>query len=80
VRYSGGLSLEEKVNSLLQPDPLLSIRLFDAQCRKSCLEPEKALMLAVPKDAITCIQKGNRWFRETADWIVTDDDDWAILV
>jgi hypothetical protein len=37
-------------------------------------------MLAVPKDAITCIQKGNRWFRETADWIVTDDDDWAILV
>jgi hypothetical protein len=40
------------------------------------LEPEKALMLAVLEDAITCIQKGKRWFRETVDWIVTDDDDW----
>jgi hypothetical protein len=39
------------------------------------LEPEKALMLAVLEDAVTCIQKSNRWFRETIVWILTEDDD-----
>ena len=75
MRYPGALTLEEKVDSLLQSDPLLSIRFFDAHCRRSCLEPEKALMLAVLEDAVTCIQKGKRWFRETVDWILTEDDD-----
>jgi len=73
--YPGGLTLEEKVNSLLQSDPLLSMRFFDVHCRRSWLEPEKALMLAVLEDAITCIQKGNRWYRETVEWIVAEDED-----
>ena len=81
MMYPGGLTLEEKVNSLFQSDPLSSICFFDVHCRKSYLEPEKVLMLAVLEDAVTCIQKfskgkRNRRLRETIEWIIAEDDDW----
>lgn len=82
--YRGDLTLDAKVVSFFQPDPLLSIQFF-ATCRKEAYpEPEKLLMLAVLEDAVACIEKyaglssgkGKRWFRETVEWIRAKDDKW----
>jgi hypothetical protein len=57
---------------------------FETLKRRTYLEPEKILMLAVLQDAITCLEKhgafgsrGNkRLYYETRDWLVSDDNDW----
>ena len=57
MSYDTGLSMEERVSSLFQPDTLLPDQYLDTYRRKVHLEPEKKLMLAILEDAIACFQK-----------------------
>ncbi|HEY7165766.1 MAG TPA: hypothetical protein VIB79_14465 [Candidatus Binatia bacterium] len=84
MSYESGLSMEERVTSLFQPDTLLPEQFLDTFRRKLHLEPEKKLMLAVLEDAIACYQKyvlardgkGKLLFQETEEWIVDGNGDW----
>lgn len=77
MAYETGLSMEERVSSLFQPDTLLPEQYLDTFRRKLHLEPEKKLMLAILEDAIACFQKyvfardgkGKTLFRDTEEWI-----------
>ena len=72
-----GLATDEKIGSLFQPDMLLAAQ-FESLRRKSLLEPEKRLMLAILEDAVSCFQgklmaqtgKNRRLFEEAEEWIV----------
>jgi hypothetical protein len=82
--YQISPSLEERVASLFQPDPLLPAQYLDIFKSKPPLDPEKTLMLAVLEDAVTCIRKyrssslgkGKRLFHDARDWIFADEEDW----
>ena len=84
MNHEASLSVEEKIASLFQQDTLLPAQYFDTYRRKSHLEPEKRLMLAVLEDAITCFQKhaltresrGKALFREAEEWIFADSNEW----
>ena len=75
---------EEKITSLFQPDTLLSAQYFDTLRRKTRLEPEKRLLLAVLEDAIISFQdnlfsqrsKNQRLFDEAEQWITTPGGEW----
>src|SRR5258705_12868003 len=77
MSYDTGLSMEERVTSLFQPDTLLPDQYLDTYRRKLHLEPEKKLMLAILEDAIACFQKyvfakdakGKALFQEAEYWI-----------
>jgi hypothetical protein len=77
MSYDTGLSMEERVTSLFQPDTLLPDQYLDTFRRKLHLEPEKKLMLAILEDAIACFQKyvfahdakGKALFNEAEEWI-----------
>lgn len=77
MSYDTGLSMEERVTSLFQPDTLLPEQYLDTFRRKLHLEPEKKLMLAVLEDAIACYQKyvlardskGKSLFHEAEAWV-----------
>jgi len=83
MSHDTGLSAEEKVASLFQPDTLLPAQYLETFRRKSYLEPEKRLMLAVLEDAIACFQKyvcardgkGMALFREAEGWILEEKND-----
>ena len=76
MSYDTGLSMEERVTSLFQPDTLLPEQYLETFRRKLHLEPEKKLMLAILEDAIACFQKyilardgkGKALFREAEEW------------
>lgn len=77
MSYDTGLSMEERVTSLFQPDTLLPEQYLDTFRRKLHLEPEKKLMLAILEDAIACYQKylfardskGKALFEEAEEWV-----------
>ena len=77
MSYDTGLSMEERVTSLFQPDTLLPDQYLDTFRRKLHLEPEKKLMLAILEDAIACYQKyffardlkGKALFHEAHEWV-----------
>jgi hypothetical protein len=77
MSYETGLSMEERVTSLFQPDTLLPEQYLDTFRRKLHLEPEKKLMLALLEDAIACYQKylfardskGKALFEEAEEWV-----------
>lgn len=79
-----GLTTDEKLASLFQPDTLLSAQYFDNLRRKTLLEPEKRLMLAVLEDAIHSFQDNllaeaagkKKLFDEVEQWILERDGDW----
>ena len=79
-----GMTVDEKLASLFQPDTLLSTQYFDNLRRKTLLEPEKRLMLAVLEDAIHCFQDNlfaeavgkKKLFEEVEQWILERDGDW----
>jgi hypothetical protein len=83
MSYDTGLSMEERVTSLFQPDTLLPDQYLDTFRRKLHLEPEKKLMLAILEDAIACFQKyvfahdvkGKALFNEAEEWIEELDGD-----
>jgi hypothetical protein len=76
--------LEENLASLFQPDTLLSAQYLDNFRRKSHLEPEKKLMLAVLEDAVRCFQdnvnaqngRRKKLFDEVEEWILEENGDW----
>lgn len=78
------LSVEEKMVSLFQPDTLLPAEYFETFRRKTHLEPEKKLMLAVLDDAIACFQKhvsaregpGKKIFGEAEEWFLKENSEW----
>jgi hypothetical protein len=84
ARDETGLTNDEKIASLFQPDTLLSAQYFDNLRRKSLLEPEKRLMLAILEDAVSHHQdnllsqdkRGKRLFADAEDWIVEAGSDW----
>ena len=84
-RDQTGLRLDERIGSLFQPDSLLSAHYFGTLRRKTLLEPEKKLMLAILEDAIHCFQdnlltqnvRSRRLFEEAEEWIVEADGDWV---
>ena len=84
MSYESGLSMEERVTSLFQPDTLLPEQYLDTFRRKLHLEPEKKLMLAILEDAIACFQKyvsardgkGKILFQETEEWVLDQGADW----
>lgn len=77
MSYDTGLSMEERVTSLFQPDTLLPDQYLDTFRRKLHLEPEKKLMLAILEDAVACYQKyvsardskSKGLFREAEEWV-----------
>jgi hypothetical protein len=79
------INADEKIGSLFEPDTLLSAQYFETLRRKTLLEPEKRLMLAVLEDAINCFQdhlfaqggRGKRLFAEAEEWILEKDGDWT---
>ena len=80
-----GFTPDDKIASLFQPDTLLSAQYFDNLRRKTHLEPEKRLMLAILQDGIHCYRdnlnasggKKKRDFDEASAWIVDADGDWV---
>ena len=83
MSYENGLSMEERVSSLFQPDTLLPDQYLDTYRRKLHLEPEKKLLMAVLEDAIACFQKyifarqgkGKALFQDAEDWIMDESAD-----
>jgi hypothetical protein len=84
ARDQTGLTADEKLASLFQPDTLLSAQYFDNLRRKTLLEPEKRLMFALLEDAIRCFQNNlsaqavgkKRLFDEAEQWIGERGADW----
>lgn len=84
MNYETGLSVEEKVSSLFQPDTLLPDQYLETFRRKAHLEPEKRLMLVILEDAIACFQKylfardgkGKALFREAEEWVMEEGSQW----
>lgn len=84
MTYETGLSVEEKVSSLFQPDTLLPDQYLETFRRKAHLEPEKRLMLTILEDAIACFQKylfardgkGKLLFREAEEWVMEEGSNW----
>jgi hypothetical protein len=76
---------DDKVASLFQPDTLLSAQFIDNLRRRTILDPEKRLMLAILEDGIQCYRdnlnasrgKKKRDFDEAAAWIVDTEGDWV---
>jgi hypothetical protein len=83
TRDQTGLTPDERIGALFQPDSLLSTYYFETLRRKTILEPEKRLMLAILEDAIHCFQdnlftrnvRGKRLCEEAEEWIVEADGD-----
>lgn len=81
MNYGTRLTIEDKVSTLFQMDPVLPAEYQDTFRRRTHLEPEKTLMLAVLEDAITCFQKyararpskSKQMFREAEEWILQKD-------
>ena len=79
-----GLTADEKLASLFQPDTLMSAQYFGNLRRKTILQPEKRLMLALLEDAIGCFQdhlsaqsvREKKLFDEAEQWIVEKGGDW----
>jgi hypothetical protein len=77
MSYDTGLSMEERVTSLFQPDTLLPDQYLETFRRKLHLEPEKKLMLAILEDGIACYQKylfardskGKALFEDAEEWV-----------
>ena len=84
IEKSSSFDTEEKITSLFEPDTLVSAQYFQNFRRKTCLEPEKRLILAMLEDAVSCFQvhvtarsrKGKTLFNEAEEWIMIKHDDW----
>jgi hypothetical protein len=72
------------VTSLFQPDTVLSTQFFDDRRRKTLLEAEKRLMLAILDNAVHCFQdhhlaqhgKRKRLFDDVHRWFFEASSDW----
>lgn len=84
MSYGTRLTVDDKVRSLFQLDPVLPAQYQNTFHRRLPLLPEKTLMLAVLEDAITCFQKYasagspkmKQLFAEAEQWILEQDSEW----
>src|SRR5712691_1505450 len=84
MNYGTRLTIEDKIASLFQLDPVLPAQYLDTFRRRAYLPPEKELMLAVLEDAVTCFQrfalardgKTKQLFRDAEDWILEKNTEW----
>ncbi len=78
-------NVEDRISSLFQPDTLLTEQYLETYRRKTHLEPEKRLILAVLDDAVACFQKyvsaqkpkEKVLFQEVEEWFMEKESDWA---
>jgi hypothetical protein len=77
--------IDKMVASLFPPDSVSPAQYLETVCRKTYVEAEQKLMLAVLEDAVTCFQgyfatrdkKEARLFCEAEDWILQQEkSDW----
>src|SRR5215510_12395927 len=76
---------DDKVISLFEPDTLVSTQYLESFRRRTPIEPEKMLMLAVLEDAINCFQtnvmaergRAKKLLDETMAWFLDRNDDWT---
>ncbi len=77
-------SVDDRVASLFQPDTLLTEQYLETTRRKTHLEPEKSLVLAILDDAVACFQKyvsaqrpkEKALFQEVEEWFIEKESDW----
>jgi hypothetical protein len=77
-------NMAERIASLFDQDTLLSTQYFGNLSKKTLLEPERRLMLAILEDAIDCYQdnllarrgRARRLFTEAEEWIFRKGSDW----
>jgi len=80
MAFDTGLTTGERFSSLFQPDTLIPSEYQETFKRRTHLQPEKRLMLAVLEDGVASFQKyvtardgrGKRFFRETEEWILEE--------
>lgn len=78
------INVVEKLASLFEPDTLAPAQYFGERRRKSLIEPEKKLMVAILEDAINCFQdnvlvesgKRKKLFEDAQEWFMAEDSDW----
>jgi hypothetical protein len=80
MAFETGLTTGERFASLFQPDTLIPQEYLETFKRRTHLQPEKRLMLAVLEDGVACFQKyvmaqdarGKKYFQETEQWILEE--------
>lgn len=72
--------MDEMLGSLFQPDVLLPDQYWEINLRKTVLDPEKRLMLAILGDALESYQKDllarDPGFRDAEEWILEKESNW----
>jgi hypothetical protein len=76
--------MNENMQTIVGADSSFAAQYFDTFRRSEPLEPEKALLLAILKDAIDTYRKyrgaqdriGKDHFREAEEWLMGGGDDW----
>lgn len=84
MSYGTRLTVDDKIRSLFQLDPVLPALYQNTFQRRLPLLPEKTLMLAVLEDAIECFQKyatsrspkTRQLYEEAEEWILEQDSEW----
>lgn len=74
----------ERLASLFDPDSLAPAQFFSKVRRKTLVEPERKLSLAILEDAIDCFQdnvlvstgKGKKLFDDAQQWFLAENTDW----
>ena len=74
----------ERLASLFDPDSLAPAQFFSNVRRKTLVEPERKLGLAILEDAIDCFQdnvlvstgKGKNLFEDAQQWFLAENSDW----
>lgn len=84
MNYPASPNSGETVASLFLPDPLDCAQYHQVFYKKSSLEPEKKLMLAVLGDAVACFQnysfpcnaREEALFRDAEGWFLEEKREW----
>lgn len=74
----------EAMASLFEPDILAAAQYFDNFRRKTLIEPEKRLLVAILEDAINCFYdnisaesgKRKKLFDDAEEWVLAEHADW----
>jgi hypothetical protein len=78
------LDAAEKTAALFEPDILAAAQFFGNFRRKTLIEPERRLTVAILEDAINCFQdnvsaesgKAKKLFEDAHEWFVAEDSNW----
>lgn len=78
------IDVAEAMASLFEPDILAAAQYFDNFRRKTLIEPEKRLLVAILEDAINCFYdnvaaesgKRKKLFDDAEEWILEERTDW----